>query len=208
MVCIFLFFIAVLSFYKLNASAFTIPLWPRPSSAVLGSSTWYMSSNLMFLQKPADEKSKSEILDKGFVRYRSIIGEISSPPESLSSKLISSCVFEVENFSSSESIESQTLLLGVDESYSIELSTDGSCSIHSTNVWGALKALETFSQLLNRDANSNYVYCANLPVAISDKPRFAHRGLLVDTSRHYLPVSSLKSMVDALSMNKFNVLHW
>jgi hexosaminidase len=47
-----------------------------------------------------------------------------------------------------------------------------------------------------------------VPVTISDYPRYSHRGLLIDSSRHFLPVSSILSLVDSLSLSKINVLHW
>ncbi|OHT03438.1 Beta-hexosaminidase [Tritrichomonas foetus] len=44
-------------------------------------------------------------------------------------------------------------------------------------------------------------------VEIYDYPRFQWRGVMVDTSRHFNTVESLKSVVDAMAMNKLNILH-
>ena len=43
--------------------------------------------------------------------------------------------------------------------------------------------------------------------AIYDSPRFRHRGLLLDTARHFLPVDLIKQHLDAMVMAKLNVLH-
>jgi hexosaminidase len=68
-----------------------------------------------------------------------------------------------------------------------------------------LRGLETFSQLLVRGEDVELV---DLPVDISDHARYGHRGLLVDTARHYIPVSELLKVVDSMVVNKMNVLHW
>jgi len=41
-----------------------------------------------------------------------------------------------------------------------------------------------------------------------DSPLYAHRGITLDTSRNYYPVKDLLRTVEAMSMNKLNVLHW
>lgn len=42
---------------------------------------------------------------------------------------------------------------------------------------------------------------------INDYPRFSWRGVMVDTARHFNSIEALKSMVDACSLNKLNILH-
>ncbi|KAF2354834.1 Glycoside hydrolase family 20 catalytic domain [Trinorchestia longiramus] len=78
-------------------------------------------------------------------------------------------------------------------------------SIISMSVWGVLRGLESLSQLLIPDEEGGfYVYSTQ----IMDFPRFAHRGFMIDTARHFLPLNKIKEMLDLMGMNKYNVLHW
>ncbi len=45
-------------------------------------------------------------------------------------------------------------------------------------------------------------------VDISDSPRFAWRGSLLDVGRHFFPVAFVKRYIDLLSRYRMNVLHW
>uniref|UniRef100_A0A8C2D2U1 Beta-hexosaminidase n=1 Tax=Cyprinus carpio TaxID=7962 RepID=A0A8C2D2U1_CYPCA len=65
--------------------------------------------------------------------------------------------------------------------------------------------LETFSQLVYED---NYGANNINKTDISDFPRFAHRGILLDSSRHFLPLKVILANLEAMAMNKFNVFHW
>ncbi|XP_028457093.1 beta-hexosaminidase subunit beta isoform X2 [Perca flavescens] len=91
-----------------------------------------------------------------------------------------------------------------DESY--ELSVDLPYAVlKAPKVWGALHGLETFSQLVYED---EYGAKSINSTAISDFPRFAHRGILLDSSRHFLPLKVILANLETMAMNKFNVFHW
>lgn len=44
--------------------------------------------------------------------------------------------------------------------------------------------------------------------AIEDAPRFAWRGLMVDSARHYQSIATLKATLDAMAAHKLNIFHW
>jgi hexosaminidase len=110
--------------------------------------------------------------------------------------------------------DSEELQLGVDESYTLmvskknEQSIVGAATIEANTVYGALRGLETFSQLCAFDYITKSVQIYKAPWYIQDKPRFGYRGLLIDTSRHYLPIDVIKQIIESMSFAKLNVLHW
>lgn len=99
--------------------------------------------------------------------------------------------------------------LGVDESYTLNVTSPIAVLVAPT-VYGALRGLETFSQLLECQENEGqWSYTiGNTPITLSDKPRFPWRGLLIDTSRHFLPLDTIYTAIDGLAYSKMNTLHW
>lgn len=94
-----------------------------------------------------------------------------------------------------------------DESYTLSISGDGQAKITSKSTFGTLHALQTFVQLFYTHSDGKDVYTKLAPATISDKPKFSHRGLNLDVARNFFPVKDIERTIDALSMNKFNVLH-
>jgi len=45
-------------------------------------------------------------------------------------------------------------------------------------------------------------------VTINDAPRFSYRGMHLDVSRHFFPVSFVKKYIDFLALHKMNYFHW
>ncbi|MDQ2747408.1 MAG: beta-N-acetylhexosaminidase [Acidobacteriota bacterium] len=93
--------------------------------------------------------------------------------------------------------------LGDDESYTLEINND-QAKIAAPNTVGAMRGLETFLQLLDSDKDGFYFPAA----AIADQPRFAWRGLMIDSARHFMPLEVLRRNLDAMAAVKLNVLHW
>jgi len=93
----------------------------------------------------------------------------------------------------------------MDESYELQILT-GSAKLKANSVWGAIRGLETFSQLTYLTDDKKLAI--NDSTYIKDFPRFSYRGLMLDTARHFIPLPILKKQIDAMSYNKFNVLHW
>ena len=100
---------------------------------------------------------------------------------------------------------------GDDESYTLSWSPV-SASIHLTapTAVGALRGLETFAQLVESDPVYRALPLATPPWAsatISDRPRFPYRGLMMDLSRHFYPISFVEHTIDAMAAAKLSVLH-
>ncbi|KAH0465803.1 hypothetical protein IEQ34_005906 [Dendrobium chrysotoxum] len=116
--------------------------------------------------------------------------------------------------------DDDTLQLGVDESYTLyvsdssegggggRLSIVGGVSIEANTIYGALRGLETLSQLCTYNYKTKTVEVNKAPWYIHDEPRFSFRGLLLDSSRHFLPVNIIKQVIESMSYAKLNVLHW
>lgn len=91
-----------------------------------------------------------------------------------------------------------------DESYDLFVKRTG-VHIWANEVWGALRGLETFSQLVFKGTNQ-MLYIRD--TVINDYPRFPHRGLLIDSSRHFIFKETIYDALEGMAQNKMNVLHW
>ena len=60
-------------------------------------------------------------------------------------------------------------------------------------------------QTLRKAVVNNQLFA---PVVITDAPRFSWRGMHLDCSRHFFPVSFVKKFIDLLALHNMNVFHW
>eukprot|EP00002_Diphylleia_rotans_P004356 TRINITY_DN13186_c0_g1_i1.p1 TRINITY_DN13186_c0_g1~~TRINITY_DN13186_c0_g1_i1.p1 ORF type:complete len:564 (+),score=117.28 TRINITY_DN13186_c0_g1_i1:46-1737(+) len=180
----------------------TETLWPMPESFASGSQPLSIDPETFLITSVG---SNSEILTRAIQRYSALCF-----PHEDGKDLVKA--FEDTRNALAElrvnvRSETQDLVLGVDESYT--LSINGSVAYLTSNtVFGALHGLETFSQLIRFDYSSSTYSLPFSPYNIVDKPRFPHRGVLIDTSRHFLPVDYILTILDGLAAVKMNVFHW
>ena len=89
-----------------------------------------------------------------------------------------------------------------DESYHLAINQRG-IELTAANPLGIMHGLETVQQLIEPKPQG-WV----LPVLqIDDSPRFAWRGLMIDVSRHFMPVEAIERNIDGMAAVKLNVLH-
>src|SRR5436853_795618 len=92
---------------------------------------------------------------------------------------------------------------GEDESYTLEVTPSGA-KLSALNPLGTLHGLETFLQLIEV-TSSGFAVPA---ITIHDTPRFVWRGLMIDVSRHFIPLDVIRRNLDGMAAVKMNVFHW
>ncbi|MDE1161057.1 MAG: family 20 glycosylhydrolase [Acidobacteriaceae bacterium] len=67
-----------------------------------------------------------------------------------------------------------------------------------------MHGLQTLTQLVTSGPAGFYIPV----ITIDDQPRFPWRGLMLDCSRHFMPVSLIERTLDGMEAVKLNVFHW
>lgn len=90
-----------------------------------------------------------------------------------------------------------------DEGYKLNITPEG--IILSGKKAGLFYGIQSLIQLLPIEtADPLKISC----MRITDYPRFAYRGLMLDVSRHFFTVAQVKNLLDLMSHYKLNRFHW
>lgn len=184
-----------------------VPLWPRPTGVTdLGSQSAPFCLHALRLQLRSSHVQR--LLQEAFDVFRGNLEHLlpSFCPEEPSRGRLSDFLVTLEVQSEDRN---PLLTLGTNESYELLLQPTGAAKlrveIRAQSFFGARHGLETLSQLVWLDDTSLRVLTR---AHIIDAPRFAYRGVLLDTGRNYLPIRALRAAVDGLAACKLNALHW
>jgi hexosaminidase len=175
-------------------------VWPLPWSITYSNDSFSINpSTFQF----TTSLTGCQIIDRAFQRYRMI----SFPGYKSSTSFYSGKATSVNSVSITVSSGCSTDYpqLGMNESYSIDSTSSNGSVITANSVWGALRALESFSHLIYKDTSGQWWL---RQAKISDSPRFPHRGIMLDSARHYLSVNMIKRNLELMAQNKMNVFHW
>ncbi len=93
------------------------------------------------------------------------------------------------------------------EGYVMEASVE-KIIIKASSETGAFYAVQTLRQLTRGDLIENAEFLTLHAVNIVDEPRYAMRSILLDESRYFHGMDTVKNLLDMMAHMKLNTLHW
>ncbi|XP_055315467.1 probable beta-hexosaminidase fdl isoform X1 [Sitodiplosis mosellana] len=103
------------------------------------------------------------------------------------------------------------LHMDVDESYELNVTNTNGNIIHiqlkAKSFFGARHGLSTLQQLIWFDDEDNLLRIMSTAHVI-DEPKFKYRGFMLDTSRNYFSVETIKRTIVGMAHAKLNRFHW
>jgi len=168
-------------------------LMPWPATVQMGSGRLRIDSSFSVALTGHTEAR----LDRAVQRFLRHLSRQTALP--LSGKASTKATLTVHTDHASKEVQE----LGEDESYTLSVAADGA-TIDAPTPLGAMHGLQTFLQLVEVSPDG----FAAPALTIQDKPRFPWRGLMIDVSRHFIPLDVLRRNLDGLEAVKMNVFHW
>jgi hexosaminidase len=91
------------------------------------------------------------------------------------------------------------------EAYKINIGR-GAVTVRASSDAGLLYGAVTLWQLITAEEGRGPLRLASL--RLEDQPRFAWRGLLLDSARHMQSAAFIERMIDWMALHKLNILQW
>lgn len=178
-----------------SSAAETLNVVPIPSSFQLGTGNFLLRQNfsvgLTGYTEPRLDRAVSRFLHNLSLETGMTFTQETADP--------SKAEFVISTEGASKPVQS----FDEDESYTLDVNP-ANAKLSAPNPLGILHGLQTFLQLV-RVTTDGFAAPA---VHIADRPRFPWRGLMIDVSRHFMPLEVIERNLDGMEAVKLNVFHW
>jgi len=171
---------------KAITSKDTISIIPQPTNINYLAGNTKLKSPIYIFNKNLSSKP-SALLIQSYLQQMGIRSEITDQ------KPVSNFISLITNNENPKS-----------EAYSLQ-STKDAVTISSESSAGVFYGAQTLFQIFPLKANKTIEFKR---VSIDDHPRFVWRGMHLDVSRHFFPVTFIKKYIDIMSTYKMNTFHW
>ncbi|XP_015189390.1 PREDICTED: chitooligosaccharidolytic beta-N-acetylglucosaminidase [Polistes dominula] len=180
-------------------------LWPKPTGHLsLGNSVIPLDVNDISLNGIDLNTKVGDLLQENVNILKENIKKLGTPVDNNGVGLII-------NVNDIHELHHVQLTLDTDESYKLQIyqidDKSMDVTITAKTYFGARNALETLSQLIIFDDLNDKIQII-VSAHIEDKPAYPYRGILLDTSRNFISVETIKNTIEAMSMSKMNTFHW
>ncbi|KAL1501005.1 hypothetical protein ABEB36_006411 [Hypothenemus hampei] len=185
-------------------------VWPRPQQQNISSENYFVLRPKKFTFAKLNGTETCGLLESAFTRYYEVLQQDAKMTRKKLKKIALGDGFlgyldELKINLTGKCIDAEYPTLDMDESYKLWV-TNERVELQAVTLWGILRGLETFSQLVHLDNQESFLRINSS--TIKDFPRYKHRGLLIDSSRHFLTLEKILRTLDAMVYNKMNALHW
>ncbi|MGM8226721.1 beta-N-acetylhexosaminidase [Cellvibrio sp. ARAG 10.3] len=200
--CVF-FLLTFFSLFTFAAPATELDLMPYPKQLTLQSGYLKLDKSFHVVIDGADSPLLRKELERFVTRLQKQTGltVVSPAIRKADAKKITAPVLRVVVANIPETENGYALER--DETYRLEVNS-AQVNLTANTRTGAVRGLETLLQLIGVQKKT-----VRVPhMVIEDAPRFVWRGVLLDSSRHFLSIDTLKRQLDALAAAKYNIFHW
>merc|ERR1739838_183994 len=178
-------------------------VWPKPRQAISSKKTYSVAVEHFTFTLTSALLPPCDVITEGLRRYEKLIKRSMNNGDKIHFRASDDSTLRTLNVELGTSKCENLPTEDMNEAYTLDVGAVP--LLYAESVWGVLRGLETFSQLL-WETETNEVMINETHIV--DAPRFSFRGIMIDTSRHYLPVRVIHKVMEGMEYNKMNVLHW
>lgn len=195
-------------------------VWPRPKEIETagGESSWRLDPGSLPIVIEGDDGAHwapvRHFFQQAEQRYAANIPLMAGAKKAINNQQATRIVGKLTSIVVSIASHSVVFDLNTRENYILEISPTSGVRIEAETVFGVLRGLQTFAQLVEVQQDANIQELASTIIykdpdffvsciVVHDAPTFPYRGLLIDTSRHYLPIHIIEKILDAMVRSSF-----